>query len=48
MNKGTNGRWRGTLTDAESAEYEAKASAELGHECAHWLATGEIAESTRV
>jgi aryl sulfotransferase len=41
MNKGTNGRWKETLTAAESAEYEARALAELGPECAHWLATGE-------
>jgi aryl sulfotransferase len=41
INKGTNGRWRETLTAEESAAYEAKALAELGPECAHWLATGE-------
>jgi len=41
INKGTNGRWKETLTPAESAEYEAKALAELGPECARWLATGE-------
>ncbi len=41
INKGTNGRWRETLTAEESAEYEARALAELGPECAHWLATGE-------
>jgi aryl sulfotransferase len=41
INKGTNGRWRETLTAAESAEYEARAVAELGPECARWLATGE-------
>jgi aryl sulfotransferase len=41
INKGTNGRWRDTLTAAESAEYEARALAELGPECARWLATGE-------
>jgi aryl sulfotransferase len=41
INKGTNGRWRETLTAAESAQYEAKALAELGPECARWLATGE-------
>ena len=41
INKGTNGRWRDTLTAEESAEYEAKALAELGPECARWLATGE-------
>jgi aryl sulfotransferase len=45
INKGTNGRWRDTLTAAESAEYEAKAVAELGPECARWLATGEGLES---
>ena len=42
INKGTNGRWKETLSPAESAEYEGKALAELGSECAHWLATGEI------
>ncbi len=41
INKGTNGRWKETLTEAESAEYEGKALAELGPECALWLATGE-------
>jgi aryl sulfotransferase len=41
INKGVNGRWRDTLTAAEVAEYEARAEAELGHACAHWLATGE-------
>ena len=41
INKGTNGRWKDTLTVAESAEYEARALVELGPECAHWLATGE-------
>ncbi|MGJ5816997.1 sulfotransferase domain-containing protein [Paludibaculum fermentans] len=47
IHKGTNGRWRDTLTEAESAEYEARALAELGPECAHWLATGQILESVR-
>jgi aryl sulfotransferase len=41
INKGVNGRWRDTLTPAECAEYEARAVAELGPECARWLATGE-------
>jgi len=41
INKGTNGRWKETLTAAESAAYEAKALAELGPQCARWLATGE-------
>ncbi len=41
IHKGINGRWRDTLTAAECAEYEARAVAELGEECAHWFATGE-------
>ncbi len=41
INKGVNGRWAEVLTAAESKEYESKALAELGPECARWLATGE-------
>lgn len=41
INKGVNGRWTEVLTPAESAEYEARAIAELGPACAKWLATGE-------
>jgi aryl sulfotransferase len=37
INKGTNGRWRDTLTADEVKAYEAKAVAELGPECAMWL-----------
>jgi aryl sulfotransferase len=40
IHKGTNGRWRDTLTAEESQAYEAKAVAELGPECARWLAGG--------
>ena len=40
INKGINGRWRDTLTAAESAEYEARTVRELGPECARWLAHG--------
>ena len=36
--KGTNGRWRDTLTAEDIKAYEARALAELGQECAHWLA----------
>jgi aryl sulfotransferase len=43
IHRGVNGRWRDTLTAAESAEYERRAEAELGVECARWLATGEEA-----
>ncbi|HEX3674364.1 MAG TPA: sulfotransferase domain-containing protein [Rhizomicrobium sp.] len=42
INKGTNGRWRDLLTAEDNARYEARALAELGPECAHWLATGEL------
>lgn len=40
MNKGTNGRWRDVLGADEIAAYETKAAAELGSECAAWLAKG--------
>ncbi len=40
VHKGTNGRWRDTLSADEIAAYEAKALAELGPECARWLAGG--------
>jgi aryl sulfotransferase len=42
INKGTNGRWRDLLMPEDNARYEARALAELGPECAHWLATGEL------
>ncbi len=41
IHKGTNGRWRDVLTKQDCAEYEARALAELGPECARWLETGE-------
>ncbi len=44
INKGTYGRWRDELPGDESATYEAKAKTELGADCAHWLATGEMRE----
>ncbi len=40
INKGVNGRWREALSEAEVAAYEARAVAELGPECAAWLANG--------
>jgi aryl sulfotransferase len=40
INKGTNGRWRDTLTPGDIAAYEARALAELGPDCAAWLARG--------
>jgi aryl sulfotransferase len=41
INKGTNGRWKDTLTPEDCARYEAVAREQLGEACAHWLATGE-------
>jgi aryl sulfotransferase len=41
INKGTNGRWRDTLSEEESTAYEKRAAAELGEACATWLATGK-------
>jgi aryl sulfotransferase len=40
--KGVNGRWKDVLSPEESAMYEKMALEELGPECAHWLATGEM------
>lgn len=40
INKGTNGRWRDVITADEITAYDAKALAELGPECARWLANG--------
>jgi aryl sulfotransferase len=42
--KGTNGRWREVLSQAESEQYEVMAREKLGTACAHWLATGELLE----
>lgn len=42
INKGTNGRWRGVLSDREIRDYEARAERELGAECARWLAHGRL------
>ncbi|BBK39126.1 sulfotransferase [Allostella sp. ATCC 35155] len=40
IHKGTNGRWHDTLTPEDNRRYEERAVAELGPECAAWLATG--------
>lgn len=40
INKGVNGRWQQVLTADDCARYEARARAELGEECAAWLAMG--------
>tara|TARA_R110002072_G_scaffold109341_2_gene236695 strand:- start:1470 stop:2372 length:903 start_codon:yes stop_codon:yes gene_type:complete len=41
VHKGTNGRWRETLSAQEVSKYERRAALELDSECAQWLATGE-------
>ena len=41
IHKGVNGRWAESLTVDEAVEYEKLAEAELGTECACWLATGD-------
>lgn len=43
INKGTNGRWRDRLTSEDIAAYEERAVAELGSDCARWLAHGRTA-----
>ena len=40
LHQGKNGRWRDLLTDDECAAYEDRAEAELGADCARWLAHG--------
>ena len=40
IHKGTNGRWKDTLTAADVARYESDAKRELGPECANWLTNG--------
>ncbi len=42
VHKGTNGRWRDELSAELSAAYEERAVAELGTECARWLAAGTL------
>jgi aryl sulfotransferase len=42
INKGTNGRWQELLSKSDIAAYESRALKELGPDCAHWLATGEL------
>jgi aryl sulfotransferase len=44
IHKGTNGRWREILSAEQICQYEKRAMAELGAECAHWLASGELPE----
>jgi aryl sulfotransferase len=41
VNKGTNGRWKDVLSEAEIAKCDEVAAKHLTPECAHWLKTGE-------
>lgn len=47
IHQGVNGRWADALSAAECAEYEARAEAELGAECARWLAHGSAGAPAR-
>ncbi len=40
INKGTNGRWRDTLTSGDCLRYHEISRQKLGQACADWLATG--------
>ncbi len=40
IHKGQNGRWRDVLSAEDSRAYEDRAAAELGPDCARWLAHG--------
>lgn len=42
FNKGTNGRWRAILTEAELKLYETTIARELSPECARWLEFGRL------
>ena len=48
VHKGTNGRWRDLLTGEDIDAYERRAEAELGSDCAHWLATGRMPATARL
>ncbi|PWW03745.1 aryl sulfotransferase [Hoeflea marina] len=43
IHKGVNGRWHDVLSASESRAYEERALAELGPDCAAWLARGTVA-----
>lgn len=45
INKGTNGRWRGVLTEAELSQYEQAASAVMPPDCKAWMEQGKAASA---
>jgi len=47
IHNGTNGRWSDVLSQTEIEKYEHIAAEQLGNDCAHWLASGELPDSTR-
>jgi len=42
IHKGVNGRWHDQLSAEDVERYEQRCVAELGRDCARWLATGEM------
>ena len=47
FHRGSNGRWRNTLTADDIAKYETAAVERLGRECAGWLAGGSLNRATQ-
>jgi aryl sulfotransferase len=45
IHRGTNGRWRDTLSVDDCRRYEALAAERLGEDCARWLMAGEAADT---
>lgn len=43
INKGSNGRWKDSLSEEDNAKYLAKTLQELGPECAEWIEKGRLA-----
>lgn len=41
VNQGSNGRWKGVLSEEQLAKYDAKVSDKLSPDCATWLAQGK-------
>jgi aryl sulfotransferase len=47
INKGTNGRWRAVLSDADLALYHVAVARELSPDCARWLESGRNGNESR-
>ena len=48
INRGTNGRWEHVLSESESRTYETIAQNKLGLDCARWLASGGLPQSSSI